>query len=188
MKKWLFALVLMLSAVNAGAVPDYYAGLDLGYSNTHYSDAVLGSDSSTAGFGTRLYGGYEFTPNYAVELGWTRFAKASGNRTKSVSQYAYDASFVGRYPITNSGLSIFAKLGLAYVQAKKDFSGQGHAYANNIRPAYGIGVENVFTPHLSMLVQLWHVQGKNDAFSGFNVNGKLPDADLYTVGVIYRFI
>lgn len=188
MKKTLLALFLTACSASAyAAIPDYYLGLDLGYSDTNYSDGVLGANSSSTGLGARLFGGYEFTPNFSFELGWTHFAKASGDRVKSVYQSASDLSFVGRLPIGSSGLSGFAKLGMAYVQAEKDFSGQGHIYANKIRPAFGIGVENTFTPNLSMTMQLWHIQGQKGAFNGYNIDSRLPSANLYSVGVLYRF-
>ncbi len=188
MKKIITALFLFGITRFATAMPNYYVGLGLGYSNTNYSNSQLGANDGSTGIGSRFFGGYEITQNLSAELGWTHYAKASGNAVSSINEHAYDLSVVGRYPINASGLSVFGKFGFAYLRAEKNFAGQGHSYANKIRPAYGIGVSNVFTPNWSMTVQLWRIQGKNDAFSGSSGDYKLPSADLYTVGVIYRFV
>lgn len=188
MRKIGLALVLFSLVATASADRDYYLGLDMGYSNTHYNSTQLGGDNGTTGLGYRFTGGFELNQNVSLESGYTHFAKADGDAVTAATDHAYDFSVVGRYPLGSGGLSLFGKLGVAYMRAQKDFSSEGHSYANKIRPAYGFGISEVFTPQISFNMQLWRVQGKNDAFNGINVDTKLPDADLYSVGVIYRFI
>ena len=186
MKKIILALILSVMTSVTFAGP-YYLGTDLGYSNTHYNGDALGANDDTTGFGARLFGGYQFSEYFASELGWTHFAAAKGNRVSSLYEHAYDLSVVGHYPLRDSGLSIFAKLGLAYIQAEKNYVGQGHTYANLIRPTYGVGVASALTPHWSVDMQLSRIQGKSSAYTGFDSSSNLPNADLYTVGAIYRF-
>lgn len=188
MKRILFAVVLSSISVTSAFAANYYIGGDLGYSDTHYKSAQLGGDDGTTGVGFRLYGGYEFNQNFSLELGAENYAKASGDEVSAAEERAYDFSAVGRYPLGSAGFSIFGKLGLAYMVAQKDFAGQGHAYANIIRPAYGVGVADVLTPNLSITMQLWRIQGKSNAYNGIDVDTKLPNADLYTVGLLYRFV
>lgn len=188
MKKILIALFLTSLATVSFANKNYYAGLNLGYANTHYGEGSLGANPETTGVGFRLFGGYELTQNFSFELGYTHLPSAKGDSVRELRQQAYDLSAVGRYPLGSGGLSLYAKLGLAYEQAKKDFSTTGQSYANKIRPAYGMGVADVFSPNISFNVQWWRIQGKGEAFNGINVDSKLPSVDMFTVGVAYRFV
>lgn len=187
MKKVLFGLTCC-GLLSSAMASNYYVGGDVGYSDTHYTSTQLGANNGSTGVGFRLYGGYDINQHFSMELGAENYAKASGDAVSAAEEHAYDVSAVGRYPIGNAGLSIFGKLGLAYMMAQKDFSGVGHAYANVIRPAYGFGVASTLTPRLSVTMQWWRIQGKSNAYNGIDVDTKLPNADLYTVGLLYRFI
>ncbi len=171
LKKTLLRLTLVgvvaisaVSLANAATVTGPYIGGQLGWGDIHastgdlpghsnitaavndfnavnwqnYSASVKNASSGLAG---RLFLGYQFTPNWAVELGYLKFhdADLKGDYTGSsnlvgseegmsiptngenysykgvVKEHAFDLVGKGILPLEN-GFSLYGKLGIAYVQ------------------------------------------------------------------------
>lgn len=135
MKK--FAAALLLSAVSVA--PAFAADAGTAYVNLDYSQVNLGSPSIFGPNGTtsfanpgafRIGGGYNFTPNVAVEAGYSIIGDSTINGSGTVLGFAYTSTetmktsslqvaAVGTYPI-NEQFDVFGKLGLA--SNKGDYS------------------------------------------------------------------
>jgi len=156
----------------------FYTGIEAGYGDTHYTSAELLSEAQTAfaaqlggnstgiftsgdvnsvGTSGRLFGGYQFTPNFALEMGYIQFNKTdfSGyghivNTTGygSVTDQVYDGELTQKaidlvakltLPL-HYGFGVFFKGGVAYVSADRhinftqdyfDNLSRTHSYTQN---------------------------------------------------------
>lgn len=129
------------SSVTSGP---WYAGGSLGTTRPSpnagdYGDQQGGATTNTGtGSGTswKLYGGYQFTPNWGVELQYADLAKYQnsyslpatnswGVGTNKLS--AWSLAGTGTWPI-NDAFSLHAKAGVAFVRNDYSFSGSGPSY------------------------------------------------------------
>ena len=124
MKK--IAIVAILSAcfaTPAWAVDNtgkFYAAIDLGYTALNNSSAINGSTWGPTPGTIRLAGGYNFSENWAVEVGYARSAKSTynstvlgvGNGAETGQNSSLQAAAVGILSVSDA-FSLFAKLGLA---------------------------------------------------------------------------
>ena len=169
----------------------FYAGLSIGQSK--FSDACEGS--VPAGFSVtcddkdtawRIFGGYQFHPNFAVEIGYSDLGRAQAtvssgglSGTAKVEATAFDAVVVGSWPI-NQAFSLYGKFGLYHGEAKLTASGTGVGSSSDKDTGsdltYGLGARYDFNRNIGVRAE-W--QRYND-FSG-------SDIDVLSVGVLYRF-
>jgi OOP family OmpA-OmpF porin len=171
-KTQLLAACIAVGAVSAQAQvagTGLYVGGNVGQSKWKGGD-FPGLDSSN--IGGKLYGGYEFTPNLALELGYTEFGDFdyTGSSIKANGVFV-DA--VGKIPFTQK----FS--GLARVGA---FSGKLKTGAGSDRGTSwkaGLGVQYDLTPNAA-------VRGEYERYR-FDALGGTPKADMFTVGLNYRF-
>ncbi|MEN9450651.1 MAG: hypothetical protein RJA83_1269 [Pseudomonadota bacterium] len=155
----------------------------------------------------RLGIGYQFTPNWAVEMGYLQLGKKkfdgllyrpvkdiSGstviNGSSSISESAIDLVGKGIYPI-NDKFNIYGKLGVAYVTTTVDgkydtghhtklINDNGTAIAKHKwAPEAAVGVSYDITPNIFIDTSWTHIQplGKN----------KPGNIDFVAVGLGYSF-
>lgn len=144
------------------------------------SGAVDGKDS-----GTKLYGGWRFRPNLAVELAWVDLGKASYSgdflgtpvTAGTVKVSGFNSSLVGLYPATEK-LELFAKVGLfAWDASASDITG-GIPFSgktNGANASFGAGANYYFTKNVGARLEWEH----------FELDpGK---ASLLSAGIIVKF-
>lgn len=170
----------------------------------------LNKSSSENGLAGRLYLGYQFQTYLAVELGYTLFNDDEGKISASghlpignfsfedkttISEHAVDLSLKGLLPLGDSGFTLYAKGGAAYITAEFETKTQlvGGALIgsltpnftapasdkhteNSFRPVYGAGISYNLNDNLSMDISWTRIQG----------DSKIKDADLAAVGLTYR--
>jgi OOP family OmpA-OmpF porin len=191
------AVGLSAIAISAQAATDgVYVGGQLGYGNVHTSgiqqsetnvgkvpSATFTSSNKTTGLAGRVFGGYQFSPNWAAEFGWTKFSTANTKATSSLSVQtikmneaissqiktdALDLVAKGIFPVSNN-VSLYAKLGAAYVIQRTESKGSASASVNGVKitvpasdqpsttkstakkllPTAGVGVSYAFNDKLS---------------------------------------
>jgi OmpA-OmpF porin, OOP family len=160
-KKWLVALFSAAAmTASAGALAQqsaagtgFYIGADVG-------NADFGSDDDTA---FKLYAGFKFHPNVAVEGGWAQLYDKGGTEATSLEVVA-----VGMFPLTPQ-FSLLGKLGLASVDVDSPDGGD-----TKTEPTYGIGVQFEATPKIGVRAQ-WQRYDTDQ------------EIDLLSVGVVFRF-
>jgi OOP family OmpA-OmpF porin len=174
MKQLILALVASIAAVGAaqaqsttsnppyaaGFTPHAYVGL-----GAAIADEVWTGDYHVS---PKLYGGYEFTPNWGVEAGYTQFHEKS--------DYNSNGSYIaGKYTVPiDERFSAFGKLGLQHSE-RTNWSRQ----TERDNGLYGgIGVQYALNRNLALTAE-YERYGK-DKRSG-------AKADVYTVGLKYGF-
>jgi OmpA-OmpF porin, OOP family len=108
-------LVLVGMFASAGALadvqPGFYAGAGLGKASIEIDDA--GFDADDTAF--KVFGGYNFNPNFALELAFIDGGKPDdrfGIGSVEVAVDGINLSALGRLPV-NEVFSVFGKLGFA---------------------------------------------------------------------------
>jgi OOP family OmpA-OmpF porin len=108
-------LVLVGMFASASALadvqPGFYAGVGVGKASIEIDDA--GFDSDDTAF--KVFGGYNFNPNFAVELAFIDGGKPDesfGLGSVEVAVDGINLSALGRLPV-NETFSVFGKLGFA---------------------------------------------------------------------------
>lgn len=155
------SLLALLLFVASPAWAQGYFGAAIGQSDLH-------TEKDTA---VRGFGGYRFTPNFAIEAGYHDLGSASiAGRTPSIS--ALDLSFVGSWELGNR----YAVLGRVGVY-RADTSGGG----TNLGPLFGLGVSYELTHSASFRLE-WLRYDK----LGPDTQPSL-DVDVISIGALYRF-
>ena len=168
----LVALVAAACAVSAHAEttgPGLYIGGSVGQSKWK-GDEPPGIDTTkTAG---KVYGGYEFSPNFGLELGYVDLGKFTylGGETKANGAYL-DA--VGKFPFAPSW-SALARAGA--FRGKLD---NGVRTDTGSSYKVGLGLQYDLTENAA-------IRGEYERYK-FNALDSKPNTDLLTVGVNYRF-
>lgn len=180
-----------------------YIGLSGGQSMTQAGGGEIGNALSSAGLaptgsslddtdtGWKLYLGYQFNPNFAVEGGYVDLGKFSFSSTTAAGSLSGDlktkngvfVDAVGIIPLQNN-FSIFGKLGLYSIKSELNGSGSGGSVSASHTTGditYGLGAGYDFTRNLAARVE-WERFNK----VGDNATAK-SDLDLVSVGVLYKF-
>jgi opacity protein-like surface antigen len=177
-------------------VPSAYVGLQGGDGMTHSDDVeklgsyLLGYDniSNIDGFAGRVYFGYDFHKNIAIEAGYSYlFNKPSAIMEESDEHFnlcgntwAIDLMGVVKINIVEA-FGLFTKLGINYLQT--NHGDQDFDEVHNFNVAYGAGFFYDITKNISVDVS-WLRYNGNEKFS---VDYQ-PHVDNFTVGVRYKFI
>lgn len=213
MKKTAIALTIAaLAAATAQAAPQantFYAGAKAGWASFHdglnrfaepvvltiqLQDLVNVKNNSIA-YG--IFGGYQITDNFAVELGYDYFgkakavSKASPSTTLSVQAHGVQLSLKASYPVLKN-LDVYARVGaaLAHTTYKAQYPGQKALKTSNtkVSPLFAGGLEYAFTPALAARLEYQWVKGvgKLTSATGNRIDFT-PSIGAVTAGLSYRF-
>lgn len=189
------AAALTLAASAYAATPGYYAGVKVGYSNSHfrYTSALLNVHSNDTGFAYGIDGGYNFNKNFGIEVGANRYhnTKIKVDGVNDSAFKYYDVDVLGTAYIPVNSFDLFTKAGLAYVHGNgtsnyltNDQLKLVTANHNWIRPKVVLGADYHINQHLITNISYSRVFGEGNAKS----NSKyLPDLDMAAVGIDYSF-
>lgn len=174
MKK--IANAVVCCALIAGAAA-HAEGLSIGGSlgsSRYKGDAIGGLSTDRSDTGGKLYGGYAFTPNFGLELGYASLGKFSSAAGEAKARGTYlDA--VGTFPLGHQ-FSLLGRVG-AFGGRFENTSVGGTDSGTNVK--FGAGVQYDFDKNLG-------VRGEWERYR-FDSFGSKSNADLYSVGVNYRF-
>lgn len=168
------ALVLTLASTAAlaqSAQPGPYLGATIGRPDWH-ADSVGGVGGDSAGTAYKIYGGYQMTPNFALELGAVRLGRLSGALGDAKADgYALDA--VGLLPMT-AEWSALGRLGVSRLKTRAaGLDDTGSA------PKLGLGVQYQLNRNASLRGE-WE-RYRLDAF------GTKSNVDTVSVGAQFAF-
>lgn len=202
----LVALTVLASPLALADDTGWYGGLNAGRARASIDDqritsGLLGSgfatsaivdDNSATGF--KVFGGYQFNRNFALEGGYFDLGRF-GYRATTVPAGTLDGTIrlkglnldtVGILPITDK-LSAFGRIGINYADARDRFSGSGAVNVLDTAPQkrdtnikFGLGLQYAVTDALNLRVEAERYR-INDAI------GNRGDVDLVSVGLVYRF-
>jgi OOP family OmpA-OmpF porin len=151
-------------------------GLYIGGSidSTKYKGADIGAAATdkTSG-GGKIYGGYGFTPNIGVEVGYAdvgKFKSAAGD----VKGHGLFVDAVGTFPFTQS-LSGLARVGA--FNGRLSDTVNGNSSGTNLKG--GLGLQYDFNKQTGVRAE-W----ERYKFKGVN---EKPSADMYSIGLNHKF-
>ena len=174
MKK--FANVVVCTALLVGAAA-HAEGLSMGGSlgsSRYKGDAIGGASTDRSDSGGKVYGGYSFSPNFGLELGYASVGKFSSALGDAEGRGTYlDA--VGTLPLGNR-FSLLGRVGMFGGRFENTAVG-GTDSGTNVK--FGAGVQYDIDKNLG-------VRGEWERYR-FDSFGSKSNADLYSVGVNYRF-
>ena len=194
MKKIVLVFVLtMLSAQVANAANGYYAGVSAGQSKvSDFCDGVPGgvscNDSDT---GWKVFGGYQATENFGIEVSWVDFGEAILDVTPAGFPLTVTGEASG-FGVVGTGMlpvserfGLFGKVGVFRwdLEVRADVFGQSAAVEDDgIGLTYGFGAKVKVTENVGIRVE-WEQfpdVGNNDT------TGE-DDLSLLSAGVVLSF-
>jgi len=184
----------------------WYGGLNLGRAKANFDDGRIASGLLGAGVATtavterdssnglKLYGGYQFNRNFAVEAGYFNLGKFGFTATTvppgvldgSIRLRGVNVDLVGIAPLTDK-FSVFGRVGVAHAQTRDSFAGSGAAIAATSNASkrdtnlkVGVGMEYKFTPMMG-------VRGEFERYRINDAMGSRGNVDMLSVGLVVRF-
>lgn len=199
----LVGCAVMSSSFAATDKEFWYIGGNIGQSRAKIDDAriinqlpgtaSISDDNSDTAF--KLFGGYQFNKNFAVEGGYFNLGKFGyaattvppGTLNGDIKLQGLNIDAVGMLPLANK-FSVFGRLGLIYAQAKDNFSGTGTVGVpanpspskSALKYKAGLGVQYDFNRSLGMRLEAERYR-VDDAI------GNNGDINMYSIGLVYRF-
>ena len=184
----------------------WYGGANIGQSRATIDDAKitsgrLGSGVATTSIvdedrdrGYKIFGGYQFNKNFALEGGYFDLGKfgfaattvPAGTLSGNIRLRGLNLDAVGTLPITEK-FSVFGRIGANYAEARDSFAGTGAVGVLNPSPTQretnvklGLGLQYALSESLAVRAEMERYR-INDAV------GNKGDIDLVSVGLVYRF-
>ena len=184
----------------------WYAGANVGQTRSKIDDGKITSRLLGGGFATssishddsdtgyKLFAGYKFNRNFALEggyfdlgrFGYSATTVPAGTLNGSIKLRGLNLDAVGILPI-NQKFSAFGRIGVNYAEAKDSFSGTGAVAVTNPNPSkreanlkLGLGLQYDFTRSVGVRAEVERYR-INDAV------GSKGDIDMISAGLIYRF-
>lgn len=177
----LLFLSCMLSTF-ALAAPPIYIGGSIGQSYVEENNVLAGEDFEDEDFGFKVFGGYRFHKNFAVELDYLDFGETDDNILgidTELDIYAVALYGVGILPLSEQ-FELFVKLGAASWDAEADASFMGISVSDDedgTDLAYGLGASFAFTDQFAVRVE----------YEEIDVDDDISTLGLLTVGGEVRF-
>jgi OOP family OmpA-OmpF porin len=181
-------LALAGAALSPVAFAQGYAGGSIGQSRADLDcSGTTTCDKTDTAF--KLFGGYMFTPNLGVEGAYYNQGKAKlagtdptlGNVTATYKGDGLGAFVLGVAPFDR--YSVFGKVGLVSAKIKVDATssvfGSGSDSERHTNIGWGVGAGYEFTKNLGARLEFERIR--------VEFAGDKTDADLITLGVLYRF-
>ncbi len=141
----------------------FYVGASVGQSKV--KDGCSGCDDKDTAW--RLLGGYQFNPNLAAEVGYSKLGDFGGAK-----ENALELVGVGLFPIANQ-FGIYGKLGAHHSEVKDGSSESGNGLT------YGAGLQYDIMPALGIRGE-WQRYDKVAGISDLKT-------DVFSLGAIWRF-
>ncbi len=190
-------------AISNGYAPGIYIGAQAGYGMTNWDNIeqtidFMGVDigpkvSGSNAFAGRVFVGYDFHPNFAIEAGYTQFFNNTKidvlGTTVSNPRNDYAIDLVGKLKaniVDNFGL--YTKLGVDYMHVDMEVKGLDPALAmqpnqeSTFNVVYGAGAFYDITSNLTADLSWTRFNGDPKLSNDY-----IPAHDLFAVGVFWKF-
>ncbi|HQQ63252.1 MAG TPA: OmpA family protein [Pseudomonadales bacterium] len=202
----LVAFAILASQLATADDTGWYGGANIGQArakidNSRITDSLLGGGLTTTAiqedereFGYKLFGGYQFNKNFAIEGGYFDLGEfgfdattvPAGSLKGNIRLRGVNVDALAILPITDK-LSAFGRVGVNYAEARDSFAGSGAVVVTDRHPSkrdtnykYGAGLQYAVTDNVDVRAEAERYR-INDA-----VDNK-GDIDMFSVGVVYRY-
>lgn len=150
MQRWIIALAMLTTAAGA-AYADEERGLYLGAGVGQFNVEIDALDFDSDDTALRLFGGWRFNPNFALELAYMDL----GAPEEDVAGVNVQAEVTGFAPylVTTAPLGVlefYAKLGYLFYDVELSAAGFGSADESGEDFVYAIGIGAVLLDHLNI--------------------------------------
>lgn len=198
MKKTAIALAIagLTAASVAQAAPQantFYAGAKAGWASFH--DGLNQFENSQNAYGTLrnsvtygVFGGYQITDNFAVELGYDDFGRAKlrkgGETVIKHTNHGAHLSLKASYPVLE-GLDVYARVGAALIRSDYVM----HEHSLKVSPVFAGGLEYNLPslPELALRVEYQWVNKVGRVEKDGSRVDYTPSIGSVTAGLSYRF-
>lgn len=175
---WLSVAAALLLGMTGPVLAQAYIGAGAGMTTIDFCDefAAPGVSCDDGDTGLKIFGGYKFSPNLAVEGAWVDLGDvtlSSGIGSASVGTDGLEVAAVGIWPI-NPKWNVFGKLGL-YMWDASVSTGFGSVSEDGTDLMFGFGGTWNFAERISLRAE----------WERFDLDGE--DADFLSVGVQFNF-
>lgn len=204
MKKTVIALAIagLAAASVAQAAPQantFYVGAKAGWASAHrgvsqWEKAPLNQEvhkafrhSVTYG----VFGGYQITDNFAVELGYDDFGRVKTKKDGALvgkhTNHGAHLSLKASYPILDN-LDVYGRLGAALIRSDyKMFDGKQKSHSLKVSPVLAAGFEYAIIPSLALRLEYQWISKVGD-YKRLEAPVKYkPSIGSVTAGLSYRF-
>ena len=183
-----------------------YGGVALGQSRARIDEeritatlqgaglTTTGMTRDNTGAGFKLFGGYQFNRNFAVEAGYFNLGKFSflsttqpaGSLNGEIKLQGLNLDLVGTLPVTG-GLSVIGRVGAQVSSARDKFSGTGAVNVLNPNPSkrsasYKLGAGLQYEVSPSFLVR-----AEGERYRINDAVGNRGDINLMSVSLVFPF-
>jgi OmpA-OmpF porin, OOP family len=192
-------ILALLSALSSPAMAaNFYAAVDVGQARA--GDMCNGdnfggtTNCSTGSTAYRVGGGYQFTPNYGIELSYADLGNINPVSAPAFGYYqnnyatTVQAAVTGKLPV-GQGFFLIGKLGVAHTEFDESWvNNAGHfsAKSRDDKAAYGIGAQYDFRNRFAVRVQYEDFGVVGTPVVGQTGTG-ISRVTLLSAGVIYNF-
>ncbi|HKQ25592.1 MAG TPA: outer membrane beta-barrel protein [Burkholderiales bacterium] len=154
-------------------------------------DITCSSDDSDSGF--KIFGGYQFNPNFAFEVGYYDLGEAKlsgtdsflGSTTATIEASGFNFALVGSIPL-GERFELMAKAGIFRwdldVSATSSVFGSGSDSETGFDPMFGIGAAFNFSKNLGLRVEYEKFLDVGDE----DTTGE-SDVDFLSASIVFRF-
>ncbi len=200
-----FTAVCSMSAMAQGA-PGWYLGGNLGGTRADFNNDSVNRSLTGQGFtvnstttdnrssGGKIFGGYQLTPNFAVEGGYFDLGRFNyGSTTTPAGTFngntrvnGLNLDLVGMAPLSDK-FSVFGRVGAAYAQNRGSFASTGFVPLNTSNPRrndtnvkIGLGIQYAISEVLSVRAELERYRISDPIRNRGNI-------DMASIGLVYSF-
>ena len=197
-------LIAASSFAQEGGYP--YGGLSIGQSRAEVDEQRITARLLNNGLTTssirldekdtayKLFGGYQFNRNFALELGYFDLGEFGfrsttvpvGTLDGRIKLQGFNLDLVGTLPLTER-LSALARVGVQTAKAKDTFTGTGAVSVSNPNPSeratnykLGAGLQYAFSP--SFLVR-----GEAERYRINDAVGNKGDVNMFSISLVFPF-
>ena len=194
------------SAIAQDSTTGPYIGANVGTTRAQFNNDSINNTLANQGFtvnsrtennrstGYKLFGGYQFNRNFAVEGGYFDLGRFNYSlNTTPLGTFSSDTrvrglnlDLVGILPLSDQ-FSIFGRAGAAYAQSRANFSGTGAlplngspTSRNDTNLKVGIGMQYAITEALAVRAELERYRVSDPVRNRGNI-------DMASIGLVYRF-
>lgn len=191
-------MALTATAAPAAEQSGFYLGTGIGYSVNQLEGDNIYSKNGTekrTDTGFKLYGGYQFNNNWAIEAQYVKIGAYSAdtkklvdNRHGTVKASGVSVAAVGMLPLGES-FSLLGKAGVMLKTVDGSEYNDAKTFRNNFKSTkttalLGVGAEFKVTPQLALRVEYEYL---GSTALGANNEGPKLRNDLISIGARYTF-
>lgn len=190
----------LMAQTTTGYSEGWYMGGNIGISTANIDKDKITQNLTNYSYsddeqdlGYKLFGGYQFNKNFALEGGYFNLGKfdyflstPNGSLNGNIKVKGLNLDAVAILPVTED-FSAFARIGANYAQSKDSFGTTGTIYMldtspqkNDLNYKFGAGLQYAVTDSLALRLEAERYR-INDAV------GNDGDIDLFSIGLMYKF-